>query len=228
MSSKTTANILEEIRTNLGNPDRNTELADAKITSVWNSALVEFNKLVGVWTFKTLAIVASSTAYNLETLFSPTKVIDVKKVCQPYTATLTETNEIVENQQDFLISSTTPNSAEAVIKAMAAESDFEYTYIRPVLHIQPVTASSTINIVIQEPATLATLTDEEEIVVTAYATAMCEQIVARARARQATPMRSGDLTLGYGRKEELLMADAKVIKQKFENDCRDIIITRML
>lgn len=227
MSSKTPTTILEEIRTNLGNPDRLTEISDAKVTSVWNNALIEFNKLVGVWTFRTLAITASATSYNLETLFL-TKVIDVKKVCQPYTATNTVSNEIVENQQDFLISSTTPNSAEAVIKAMAAESDFEYTYIRPNLIINPPAEANTINVVIQEPASLALLTDEEELLVTAYATAMCEQIVARARARLATPMRSGDLMLGFGRKEEMLLADSKDVKHKFENDCRDIIITRML
>lgn len=228
MSSKTSAMLLEEIRTNLGNPDKIVEISDAKVTSVWNSALTEFNKLVGVWSFKTLAITASATTYNLETLLTPIKVIDVKKVCPPYLSEIITDTEIVENQADFLISSTTPNSAEAVMKAMAIDTDFPFTYIRPNLMINPPTEANTINIVIQEPATLTTLSDEDELVVTEYATAMCEIIVARARCRQATPMRSGDLTLGYGRKEETLLADAKELKKKFEDDCKSIIITRMM
>lgn len=229
MSSKTSAILLEEIRTNLGNPDKNVEISDTKVTQVWNSALIEFNKLVGVWSFKTLAITASATTYNLETLLTPLKVIDVKKVCPPYTGIAASENaEIIENQADFLISSTTPNSAESVMKAMAIDTDFPFTYLRPNLLINPPAEANTINIVIQEPATLSTLTDEDELVVTEYATAMCEIIVARARCRQATPMRSGDLTLGYGRKEEVLLADAKELKKKFEDDCKSIIITRMM
>jgi hypothetical protein len=229
MSSKTSAILLEEIRTNLGNPDRNVEISDAKVISVWNSALVEFNKLVGVWSFKTLAISASATTYDLETLLTPIKVIDVKKVCPPYKGSvIEESTEVLENQSDFLISSTTTNSAEAVMRALAIDTDFPFTYIRPNLMINPPSESNTINIVIQEPAILTTLSDEDELVVTEYATAMCEIIVARARCRQATPMRSGDLTLGYGRKEEVLLADAKELKKKFEDDCKSIIITRMM
>lgn len=248
--NRTVAEIIAAMTDELGCPSPETELSEETMTNQWNYALEEFNERVGNLSLRLFAIAPGQQLYKLANMF-PT-LPTARKVTKVYFYDGAETpfldvaevyasaTEGYYDYDDEAASATTyiVRDEDASLNLIA---DMKYTNSRSVFQKKfkfidpstvllipapPADASGTLLCVVISDYDTTTLPQKYERLVTDYAKALCQEIIANARASAATPMRFGDF-VRYASREKYQYSKAEQGRCEFERRCNEIIANRL-
>ena len=238
----------------LGRPNPETELSKEDMEKQWKLALDEFNELVGNWQLRLLQVTAGEQRYNIEEWFP---ALYVRKVLDVYYNADSTLNSIMEEYKYYYNpyyysyysyydydseggtnvaapqTRTTDCSYNLLedIKAKCSLVQRDFNFISPttlILLPAPHT-NGTVLLLVQEDYTYVTLPDQYELIVTDYAIGRCQRILANARTRLATPMRSGDFIKHAVRNREYHNVGMwKEAHEIFKQKCDIIVTERMM